>query len=41
MNKYTCKFCGETWYPRVESPKACPYCKRYFLVKKPKHETIR
>lgn len=28
MNKKTCKHCGYTWTPRIETePKACPRCK--------------
>lgn len=28
MNKKTCKHCGYTWQPRIETePKSCPYCK--------------
>ena len=23
-----CRFCGYTWTPRVEHPKACPDCHR-------------
>jgi len=29
MNKITCPKCKYIWTPRVENPKACPFCKNY------------
>ncbi len=28
-NEVTCKYCGYTWTPKVEKPKACVFCKSY------------
>ncbi len=35
-NKYHCVNCDYFWISRVEKPKACPNCKRYFTFPKPK-----
>ena len=29
-----CPVCGYKWKQRKENPKQCPYCKRYFKIKK-------
>jgi predicted Zn-ribbon and HTH transcriptional regulator len=33
--KFKCEFCGFIWTPRVENPRACAACKRYFYKKSP------
>jgi predicted Zn-ribbon and HTH transcriptional regulator len=32
--KCKCKRCGYEWLARTESPKQCPYCKRYITIVK-------
>ncbi len=33
-NNFHCSNCDHSWYSRVENPKACPGCKRYFVIQK-------
>ena len=33
MNDFTCGYCGYKWGVRVELPKSCPACHRYFVDK--------
>jgi len=28
---FSCGFCSYSWIPRVDVPKSCPYCHRYFI----------
>ena len=31
-NSFHCSNCNHSWESRVENPKACPKCKRYFVL---------
>jgi len=33
--RYRCPFCGYEWLSRVDRPKSCPACKRYFRKRGP------
>ncbi|MBI2564498.1 hypothetical protein HYV79_00720 [Candidatus Woesearchaeota archaeon] len=33
ISQHSCEYCTYGWFPRVESPKSCPRCKRRFDYK--------
>jgi len=35
MKKLKCPYCNRVWTPRVDDPKSCPDCHRYFRVRVP------